>query len=48
MGVELGPATRAGGQVRFDPLVLVVFHGIEREHGQELAGFIVAHHASTP
>ena len=48
VGIELRPATRALRQVLFDPLVFVRLHRIEREDCQQLAGFVVGHHASTP
>ncbi len=48
VGVELGPTARALGQVGLDHLVLVAVQGVEGEHGQELSGLLMAHHASTP
>ena len=36
------------GQVGLDQLLLVAVHRVEGEHGEELTGLLVGHHASTP
>ena len=46
--VELGATTRAGLEMLLELGELVAVDGIERVGTQQIAGFFVRHHASTP
>ena len=46
--VDLGLAARTEGDMLSDQGRFVVLHRIEGERGEQIAGLLMGHHASTP